>query len=240
MRTKIVKVLWAGRMGYKAGLNLQQALANQHHDQNFPVDYARNTLILIEHDPVYTVGIRNKEYTDSDVKKLTDIGAEFYKTNRGGLITFHGPGQLVVYPILDLKQFQPSVRWYVCQIEKMIIRLCAEFGIKGNTSPDTGVWVDDKKICAIGIHGSRYITTHGLALNCNTDLKWFEHIVPCGIVGKGVTSLSKELSAEITIQDIIPYLKNAFQDQFLCTIVDFPAKEASELMRAAVKNAAIK
>lgn len=236
MKQRIVKILWAGRMNYKAGLNLQKSLIEQHHNNNdFSPDETRNTLILIEHEPVYTIGIRDKNYTIEDEKKLRDKGADFFKTNRGGLITFHGPGQLVAYPVLNLKQFQPSVRWYVSQIEKMIIRLCAELGIKGETSPNTGVWVNDKKICAIGIHGSRFITSHGLALNCNTDLTWFQHIVPCGIEGKGVTSLSNELQSEIKIGEIIPMFKNAFSDQFACKLIDYPAGRASELLRAAVK-----
>lgn len=227
-----MQVLWAGRLGYGAGLRLQKALADQHHKK---LNNNCDTLVLIEHNPVYTVGIRNKGYTIEDEEKLKSLGAEFFRTNRGGLITFHGPGQLVAYPILDLKHFKSSIKWYVCQIEKMVIRLCAEFGIKAGTSPDTGVWVDDKKICAIGIHGSRYITMHGFALNCNTDLNWFNHIVPCGIEGKGVTSISKELNMNVSIEDVTPLLQNAFQDQFQCSLVEYPPGEASELLRKASK-----
>ena len=235
MTSRVVKVLWAGRLSYGTGLQLQKVLADQHHHKtlNSPTS---NTLVLLEHNPVYTVGIRNKGYDKEDEKKLKDLGAEFYKTNRGGLITFHGPGQLVAYPIINLKDFQGGIKWYVCQIEKMIIRLCAEFGIEGKTSPDTGVWVNDKKICAIGIHGSRYITTHGLALNCNTDLKWFDHIDPCGIQDKGVTSISKELDMDARIDDVLPAFKNAFQDQFQCSLIEFPPGEASEMLRSCNKN----
>uniref|UniRef100_A0A8C1II11 lipoyl(octanoyl) transferase n=1 Tax=Cyprinus carpio TaxID=7962 RepID=A0A8C1II11_CYPCA len=110
--------------------------------------------------------------------------------SRGGLITFHGPGQLVCYPVLNLGCFRKSVRWYVCELERTVIKTCGQFGIEASTSPDTGVWAGDNKICAIGIHCGRYITSHGLALNCNTDMSWFDNIVPCGIMGKGVTSLS--------------------------------------------------
>ncbi|XP_076175010.1 lipoyl(octanoyl) transferase 2 [Ptiloglossa arizonensis] len=228
MTSKIVKVLWAGRLSYTAGLRLQKILFTQHHE-NLGKDTS-NTLVLVEHNPVYTVGIRDKSYTMQDIEKLKGLGAEFFRTNRGGLITFHGPGQLVAYPILNLKQFKSSVKWYVCQIEKMIIRLCAEYGINGKTSSNTGVWVNDKKICAIGIHGSRYITTHGLALNCNTDLSWFNHIVPCGIEGKGVTSISKELHTNVTIQDVLPLFQNAFQDQFECSLIECSPEESSELL----------
>ncbi|KOC63486.1 Putative lipoyltransferase 2, mitochondrial [Habropoda laboriosa] len=229
MPMKTVKVLWAGRLNYKSGLKLQTILSNQHHQQ-LKKDNC-NTLILVEHNPVFTVGIRDKEYTAEDEQRLTNLGAEFYRTNRGGLITFHGPGQLVAYPILNLKQFKNSIKWYVCQIENMIIRLCAEFGIKGETSPNTGVWVNDKKICAIGIHGSRYITTHGLALNCNTDLSWFNHIVPCGIKGKGVTSISQELNTNVTIQDVLPLFQNTFKDQFKCSLIEYPVEESSQLLK---------
>ncbi|XP_076756282.1 lipoyl(octanoyl) transferase 2 [Xylocopa sonorina] len=234
MSTKIVKVLWAGRISYNYGLKLQQLFAKQHH-QKLKEDSC-NTLILLEHNPVFTVGIRDKEYTVEDEERLKNLGAEFFRTNRGGLITFHGPGQLVAYPILDLKQFKSSIKWYVCQIEEMIIRLCAEFGIKGEKSPNTGVWVNDKKICAIGVHGSRYITTHGLALNCNTDLSWFNHIVPCGIKGKGVTSISQELNTNVTIQDVLPLFKNAFQDQFRCSLIEYSAEEYFQLFNSVNKS----
>ncbi|XP_076238459.1 lipoyl(octanoyl) transferase 2 [Calliopsis andreniformis] len=229
MARKVVKVLWAGRLSYDAGLRLQKVLSNKHY-QNME-NSSCNTLILLEHNPVFTVGIRDKNYSKQEEEKLRNLGAEFYRTNRGGLITFHGPGQLVAYPILNLKQFKSSIKWYVCQIEEMIIRLCAEFGIKGETSTHTGVWVNDKKICAIGIHGSRYVTTHGLALNCNTDLTWFDHIVPCGIEGKGVTSISKELNTNITVQDVLPQFRNAFQDQFECSLIQYSIKESLDLLR---------
>ncbi|KAK2582975.1 hypothetical protein KPH14_009027 [Odynerus spinipes] len=227
MQANIVKLLWAGRLTYGPSIQLQKILSNLHHKQSN--DKTCNTLLLVEHDPVYTIGIRNK-YTEEDEIKLRNLGAEFYKTDRGGLITFHGPGQLVAYPILNLKQFKPSIKWYVCQIEQMIIRLCAEFGIIGATTSDTGVWVNDKKICAIGIHGSRYITTHGLALNCNTDLTWFDHIVPCGIEGKGVTSISKELAVNVTVEDVLPRFQNIFQETFQCSLIQYPSSEAAELL----------
>lgn len=229
MNSKVVRLLYAGRMHYNAGLNLQKLLVDQHFQKE--KDDICNTLLILEHNPVFTIGIRQKDYTIEDEEKLKNLGAQFYKTNRGGLITFHGPGQLVAYPILDLKQFRTSIKWYVCQIEKMIIRLCAEFGIKAETSPDTGVWVNDRKICAIGIHGTRFVTSHGLALNCNTDLSWFDHIVPCGIEGKGVTSISKELDMTVTIEDVLPLFQTAFRDQFECSLVDYPPNEIYDLLR---------
>lgn len=229
MSTKIIKVLWTGRLSYNSGLKLQKILSDRHH-QKLKNENC-NTLILIEHNPVFTVGIRDKIYTIEDEKRLKNLGAEFFRTNRGGLITFHGPGQLVAYPILNLKQFKNGIKWYVCQIENMIIRLCAKYGIKGEKSSDTGIWINDKKICAIGIHGCRYITTHGLALNCNTDLNWFNHIVPCGIEGKGVTSISQELNTNVTIQDVLPLFQNVFQDQFECTLIEYSVEESSQLLK---------
>ncbi|XP_076227041.1 lipoyl(octanoyl) transferase 2 [Nomia melanderi] len=229
MSSKSVKVLWAGSLNYIAGLKLQKILFDRHH-QKTEKDVC-NTLILLEHNPVYTVGIRDKAYTVKEEERLKELGAEFFRTNRGGLITFHGPGQLVAYPILNLKDFKQSVKWYVCQIEHMIIRLCANYGIRAQTSADTGVWVDDRKICAIGIHGSRYITTHGLALNCNTELSWFDHIVPCGIEGKSVTSITKELQRNVTVHDVLPLFKSVFQEQFQCSLIEYPEKESSKLLK---------
>ncbi|XP_037046500.1 putative lipoyltransferase 2, mitochondrial [Bradysia coprophila] len=213
---RLVHILRAGTLDYANGLKLQQKIAAQINEAN----RFKNILILTSHPPVYTIGIRTTNYTINDEERLRKLGAQFFKTNRGGLITFHGPGQMVVYPILNLKDFKPSMRWYVCHIEKTIIDLCKEFGISANTSADTGVWVGDKKICAIGVHGSRYITTHGLALNCNTDLKWFDHIVPCGIEGKGVTSVSCELNRDVSIDEVEDPFLRSFSKIFECQFED--------------------
>lgn len=226
--SRIVYTLRTGKLNYLESLKLQLKISSQKHklDEN----KFKNILILTEHNPVYTIGIRSKDYTVKDEEELKALGAEFHKTNRGGLITFHGPGQLVAYPIIHLKQFQPSVRWYVCHIEKMVIDLCKQNGILARTTEDTGIWVEDRKICAIGIHASRYVTTHGLALNCNTDLKWFDHIVPCGIVGKGVTSLTRELGKEISIEDATPMLLNSFKKLFGCELCEINFKDLDSLL----------
>lgn len=223
---RLVNILRAGPLDYSKGLKLQQNIAAQIKKSK---DF-KNILILTSHPPVYTIGIRTNNYTIDDEARLRKLGAQFFKTNRGGLITFHGPGQLVVYPILNLKDFKPSMRWYVCHIEKTVIDLCKEFGISANTSPDTGVWVDDKKICAIGIHGSRYITTHGLALNCNTDLKWFDHIVPCGIEGKGVTSLSYQLNRDVTIDETEVHFLRSFKKIFQCELQELDVDDKISFM----------
>ncbi|KAI9584620.1 putative lipoyltransferase 2, mitochondrial [Glossina fuscipes] len=215
----LVSVLRIGLINYNTGLQLQKMLSNQsidHHRWEF-----HNYLILQEHKPVYTIGIRRKDYIEEDEKRLRKLGAEFYRTNRGGLITFHGPGQLVAYPIIHLQQFTPSMRWYVSALEELIIRTCRELGITEATRTEhTGIWVKDRKICAIGVHGSRYITTHGIGLNCCTNLKWFEHIVPCGIEGKGVTSLSEQLDRRVTVEESIEVLLKMFAEVFQCQLCE--------------------
>lgn len=212
--SRLVHVLKTGRLSYIDSLKLQKFISSRiiQGDEKY-----KNILILTEHNPVYTIGLRTKGYSIQDEDKLRTLGAEFHRTNRGGLITFHGPGQLVAYPIINLKNFQTSVRWYVCHVEKTIINLCRKYGITAMTTEDTGVWVENRKICAIGIHCSRYVTTHGLALNCNTDLSWYDHIVPCGIVGKEVTSLSNEISRNVTIEETTPELVSSFQEVFQCS-----------------------
>lgn len=224
---RIVNVLRAGKLEYQHSLNLQMTLAKTPPIANV----FKNMLILTEHSPVYTIGIRNKDYSMAERDRLRALGAQFYQTNRGGLITFHGPGQLVVYPILNLKQFNAGIRWYVCHLEKTIIDLCAKFGLKGETSPDTGVWIQDRKICAIGVHGSRYITTHGLALNCDTELRWFDHIVPCGIEGKGVTSVSQELGKRVGIQEVESSFLDSFQRTFMCELHNVCADDTSAYLK---------
>lgn len=212
----LVTVVRAGRLSYAAGLRLQQQLAKQ--DVSEAAEF-RNFLLLLEHDPVYTIGIRTKGYTKEDEDRLIKLGADFHRTDRGGLITFHGPGQLVAYPIINLRQFKPSIRWYVHTLEQTVIEACRQMSIlNATTTKDTGIWVDDKKICAIGVHGSRYVTTHGIGLNCSTDLKWFEHIVPCGIEGKGVTSLSEQLGRTVSITEATGALLESFSKIFQCDV----------------------
>lgn len=226
--SRLVHILKTGILNYGESLKLQKSIADRLVQGD--VKY-KNVIILTEHKPVYTIGIRTKNYTIEDEEKLRQLGAEFFKTNRGGLITFHGLGQLVAYPIINLKNFEPSIRWYVCHIEKTIIDLCRKHGITARTTDDTGVWVDNRKICAIGIHASRYVTTHGLALNCNIDLEWFKHIVPCGLEGKEVTSLSKELDKNVTIEDTTPALLTSFQDILQCTTEIIEPSETREILK---------
>ncbi|TSN57730.1 Octanoyltransferase [Bagarius yarrelli] len=206
-----VNIVNLGRVAYSNALQIQQRYIRQHFDSS---SQTPNTILLCEHDPVYTTGIRRVSYPAEEEQRLRELGADFFRTNRGGLITFHGPGQLVCYPILNLGCFKKSVRWYVCELEKTVIKMCGKFGIKASTSVDTGIWIGNNKLCAIGIHCGRYITSHGLGLNCNTNMSWFHHIVPCGIIGKGVTSLSQELGRDVTIEEATPVLLQAFSEQF--------------------------
>jgi lipoyl(octanoyl) transferase 2 len=216
---RLVHILKTGLISYSKGLQIQSKIVKNILNHGDLVPY-KNVLVLTEHQPVYTIGLRTKNYPADVEEKLKQLGADFYKTNRGGLITFHGPGQLVAYPIINLKYFQPSMRWYVAAIEQTIIDTCEKYSLIARTTCDTGVWIDDRKVCAIGVHGSRFVTSHGLALNCNTDLTWFDHIVPCGIEGKGVTSLSKETSRNITIDRVVPNFVDSFRKTFECEIVD--------------------
>ncbi|XP_067619697.1 putative lipoyltransferase 2, mitochondrial [Eurosta solidaginis] len=214
----VVTLVRAGRHNYGEGLKLQSQLSAQPLEDwaNF-----RNYLVLQEHNPVYTIGIRTKNYSDEDEHRLRKLGAEFHRTNRGGLITFHGPGQLVAYPILHLRQFRPKMRWYIATLEQAVIITCRKLGILAATRTlDTGIWVGNNKICAIGVHGSRYVTTHGIGLNCCTDLSWFDFIVPCGIEGKGVTSLSRELNRYVGVKEATDIFVQCFAKCFGCQIRD--------------------
>jgi len=159
-----------------------------------------NFFLFVEHPHVYTLGksghVENLLISE---KKLAEINASFYKINRGGDITYHGPGQIVGYPILDLENFFTDIHKYMRFLEEMIILTLAEYGLKAERSKgETGVWLDvgtpfARKICAMGVRASRWVTMHGFALNVNTDLGYFDHMIPCGIRGKAVTSLNVEL-----------------------------------------------
>ncbi|KAG0374015.1 hypothetical protein BGX24_010948 [Mortierella sp. AD032] len=189
-------------------------------DTNTPKeDGSEDLVLLVEHTPTYTNGRRNRGVqgiSDQETLRLQNLGADYVESLRGGEITFHGPGQLVAYPILDLKPIKLSVRCYVSYLEKSIIATCAELGVKAVTTENTGVWINDqKKIAAIGVHVQRYITSHGLALNCNTNLDFFNQIVACGLTGKETTSLSKELNdPSINVQAVIPKFLKGFGATF--------------------------
>ncbi|KAM9321142.1 octanoyl-[acyl-carrier-protein]:protein N-octanoyltransferase LIPT2, mitochondrial [Gastrophryne carolinensis] len=219
-----VRVLRLGLLSYPEALQAQARCAR------LCAERGEDRLLLLEHRPVYTVGIRHNRYTERDEVRLRGLGADFHRTDRGGLITFHGPGQLVCYPVLSLRRLRTSLRAYVCGLEGAAIGLCRGLGVMAARSPDTGVWVGDRKIAAIGVHCSRHITWHGLALNCNTDLSWFQHIVPCGIEGKGVTSLSAELGRDVPVEETIPPFLEAFREEFGVTLHLSDEREATQAL----------
>ena len=188
-----------------------------------------NHLLLVEHPHVYTLGKSGHEenlLAGSD--KLKEIDATFVKVNRGGDITYHGFGQIVGYPILDLENFFTDIHLYMRNLEEVIIRTMAEFGLNGERSPgETGVWLDvgkpyARKICAMGVKASRWVTLHGFALNVNTDMHYFEYIIPCGIKDKQVTSLKRELERELTaeeVENIKMKIRKHFADVFGAELV---------------------
>ncbi|XP_077398265.1 octanoyl-[acyl-carrier-protein]:protein N-octanoyltransferase LIPT2, mitochondrial [Festucalex cinctus] len=212
----LVEVVRLGLLPYQEALRIQEAYVKRCKAGAGEL----HALLLCQHPPVYTTGIRQKGRPLAELERLRLLGAQVHNADRGGLITFHGPGQLICYPVLDLAAFKKSVRWYVSQLEQTAILACASLGVEASTSPHTGVWVGDNKICAMGIHCSRYVTSHGLALNCDTDLAWFRHIVPCGLEGKGVTSLSAELRRRVGVDEAVPHLLDAFARNFRCRLLD--------------------
>lgn len=178
--------------------------------------------LIVEHPPVYTLGKSGKEeHVLIDEEERVRKGVEYFRTNRGGDITFHGPGQIVGYPILDLEKFYTDIGKYLRSLEEVIILTLAEYGIKGERSAgETGVWIEpdvkgrERKICAMGVRCSRWITMHGFAFNVNTDLSYFDHIVPCGIRDKQVTSLQKELGHEVSMEEVKEKVKLNFEKVF--------------------------
>lgn len=188
-------------MGYQQALQLQTQTA-----QEVRSGAAPNSLISLQHPPVYTIGKRETSHNFKvPIEVLeSEYGAEVYRVRRGGEVTFHGPGQAVLYPILNLRGLGLGPRRYVEGLEDVMVQTCALYGVAahGRRVKETGVWVEDRKIGAIGVQISEGVTMHGLALNVNTDLEFFEHIVPCGLEGKSVTSLQNELSvAQLNISE---------------------------------------
>ena len=187
-----------------------------------PGEDTTNYLLFVEHPPVYTLGKSgHEENILIDGERMEERGVEFFRTNRGGDITFHGPGQLVGYPILDLEKFRTDLGWYLRSLEEVGIRVLADYGIVGDRSPgETGIWIEpgikgrERKICAMGVRCSRWITMHGFALNVNTDLRWFGDIVPCGIPDKQVTSLEKELGRRVDEEEVKSKWKQRFAEVF--------------------------
>lgn len=206
-----------GRISYEDGLTLQADLVEQRRAGAIP-----DTLLLLEHPPVITLGVRTRRgpsHIVASVEQLAGEGVTVHDTGRGGDVTYHGPGQLVGYPVLDLAPDRKDVHRYVRDIEGVLIRAAASFGIEaGRVEGLTGVWVGpagrEEKLAAIGIRISRWITSHGFALNVSTDLSRFNLIVPCGIVDRGVTSLEKLLGRPVTMNEAEDAVTAAFAVAF--------------------------
>ena len=188
-------------------------LPNEQERQN-----TSNHLLFVEHPPVYTLGKSGKkEHILIGENDRAEKGIQFFNTNRGGDITFHGPQQIVGYPILDLENFFTDIGLYLRTLEEMIIMTLADYGVEaGRSAGETGVWLDagipgkERKICAMGVRCSRWITMHGFAFNVNTDLSYFNHIIPCGIQNKQVTSLQKELGMKVNLEEVKQKVKKNF------------------------------
>ena len=185
-----------------------------------------NYLYWVEHPPVITLGKSGlPKHLLLNEQELTDKGIDFFTTNRGGDITFHGPGQLVGYPILDLENFFTDIHKYLRLLEEAIILTLKEYGLSAERSEgETGVWLDvgtpfARKICAMGVKASRWVTMHGFALNVNTDLAYFDYIIPCGIQGKAVTSLAAELKREIPLNEVKAKILTHFSALFEASLI---------------------
>jgi lipoyl(octanoyl) transferase len=226
-----------GNMGYKEAWELQESLLQQGlkikgeargRGITDPFQLpTSNYLLFVEHPPVYTLGksgsMENVLISEED---RASKGIEFYPTNRGGDITFHGPGQIVGYPILDLEKWYTDIGKYLRNLEEVIIRVMEFYGLKGDRSKgETGVWLDpdvkgrERKICAMGVRCSRWITMHGFAFNVSTDLNYFNHIIPCGIQDKQVTSLENELGYKLEVDEVKKLIIRNFSEVFQCEMV---------------------
>lgn len=208
-------VVELGRIGYEAGCGLQRRIVAARKAGALP-----DVLLLCEHPPVITLGRNGKrEHLRASDHLLRQMGIEFHTTDRGGDITYHGPGQIVGYPILHLTPIRRDVVWYVRQLEEAMIRASADFGVVARRSAGrTGVWVDvaggEEKLAAIGVHISRWVTSHGFAYNVATDLRHFDLIVPCGLAGSRATSLERLLGRAIAPAEVAPALVARFGEVF--------------------------
>ena len=200
----------------------QSAVVNREPEVESEAPSTTHHLLFVEHPPVYTLG-KSGDASHILINEQTRLqkGIEFYPTNRGGDITFHGPQQIVGYPIIDLEKFETDIGKYLRNLEEVIILTLADYGLTGERSKgETGVWLDpgirgkERKICAMGVRCSRWITMHGFALNVNTDLNYFNFIIPCGIQNKQVTSLQKELGREVDFEEAKERVKKNFEKVF--------------------------
>ena len=206
-------VRYLGRLNYADALVLQRSLVEDRRAGRVP-----DLLLLVEHPDVITLGVKGdggRANITATAETLAALGVDVFEAGRGGDVTYHGPGQVVAYPIIDLKPDRCDVHRYVRDIEEVMIRVCAGYGVSaGRVAGLTGVWVGNNKIGAIGIRISRWITSHGLAFNVSTDLSRFDLIVPCGIAGRGVTSLESETGRKLDQAEVQSRLVSEFASVF--------------------------
>jgi len=237
MEVQQVQLQDLGNIHYREAWDYQEKLLNQNLElkaqarlANIPPHNVRtkNYFLLCEHPPVFTLGKSgDPAHVLLNDAKREELGIEYFHTNRGGDITFHGLQQIVGYPILDLEKFYTDIGKYLRNLEEVIIKAIAEYGIKGERSPgETGVWIDPKipgrerKIAAIGVRCSRWITMHGFALNVNTDLSYFNHIIPCGIQHKQVTSVEKELGEKVDFAEAKRIICKKFEEVYQVELLE--------------------
>jgi lipoyl(octanoyl) transferase len=206
--------LWVedlGRRPYAEVLELQREMAKERIAGTRP-----DTLLFVEHDPVITLGRSSKAaHLLVDAQMLAGRGVELFEIERGGDVTFHGPGQLVGYPIIDLTQHTQDLHWYLRQLEQVLIDALSTFGVEGSrVEPYTGVWVGNRKIASIGVHARNWVTWHGFALNVSTDLSYFDLIVPCGIPEVTMTSIERELGRTASLAAAAESVEAAFGARF--------------------------
>ena len=206
-RSKEIKILDLGMQGYKKSWNFQKSLLKKRSNNEI-----NDTLIFVEHEPVYTLG---KNADENHILQNYPEEIKTFHIERGGDVTYHGPGQLVGYPILDLREYKKSISWYMRTLEQIIIDTLSEFNIQADRKNElTGVWYKNEKIAALGVRVSKWITMHGFSLNINPDLNYYKSIIPCGIFEYGVTSMSKILNEDVDKESVKSALKIKFLDQF--------------------------
>lgn len=222
METQLIDL---GRLAYGPAAEIQRETLERVASGESP-----NVLFFVEHEPVLTLGANfHAENLLLTREEYAARGIEVTPTERGGDVTYHGPNQLVIYPVFDVADFGRDLHKWLRDLEQTMILTCRHFGLDGVRSPvNTGVWVQEKKIAAIGIKVRRWVSMHGIALNCNNDLSPFGLIVPCGVVGYGVTSLSQETARQIAVEDAKPIVRAAFEEVFRIKLVETAPRKATQ------------